>query len=293
MLDGGAFGLFLIGLFTAKGTAFRVKALRTVGLWILTWTPFATLGAINYYRAMPEAMTANMSTAVGTMDFEEYYHLLKWFILGAITLSVLIALYAVVLPRRLRTWMIVVPMISVFGFLGIFERVREFIRKPYIIGGYMYSNLLREEDYPIYQRDGILAHTTYRVGSDGNPDDPVAMGRDVFMLTCSRCHTAGDGVNSIVEVFERMYGKGVPFDYGSVKGYIPNMHNGRTYMPPYPGNAEELDALATYILHLQSAGEPLQGAQAVGVGVDPEQTQEAFAKRMRQARQDSPTLVNR
>jgi mono/diheme cytochrome c family protein len=141
----------------------------------------------------------------------------------------------------------------------------------------MYSNLLREEDYPLYKKEGILKHATYASTHEVTDANKIQAGRDVFMLTCSRCHTT-KGINSITYVFERMYGEGKPLDIASVAGYIPNMHVGRTYMPPFPGNEKELDALAHFIKSLQTTGESLEGVQAKGLQVNSINSVEEFNK---------------
>lgn len=276
MLVAGTFIAFLIMLFTRRGDGLREPALKLVSKWNLLWAPLSLAGAVLYYRVLPEAMAANMSTAVGTMEFAAYYDLLRWFFLLAPLAAVLVAATGLWRPRAVRPWMMLVPMLGAFAFLGIFERVREFVRKPYVIGGYMYSNLLREEDYPLYARDGVLAHATYTAHASITESNKVDAGRDVFMLTCSRCHTT-HGVNSIVDVFERMYGEGKPLDPASMAAYIPNMHNGRPYMPPFPGNAAELDALTAYIAHVQRTGEALEGAQSTGIAVNPTRSLEHLA----------------
>jgi hypothetical protein len=56
--------------------------------------------------------------------------------------------------------------IASFLFLGTFERLREFIRKPYVIGEYMYANGILVEEYPLYQQTGILMHTPYSAISE-------------------------------------------------------------------------------------------------------------------------------
>ncbi|HVI43949.1 MAG TPA: cytochrome c [Chitinophaga sp.] len=267
MVTGGIFGMLLTTIFTRRGMPAREVALRSAAKWILYWAPVCLLAACIYYKAMPEAMRENMSTAVGTMEFAQYYDLLRYIIGGALSMLVLISAWAWWKPRSVRFAFVLVPCIAAFGFLGIFERVREFIRKPYVIGGYMYSNLLREEDYPLYKQDGILKHATYTSISEVTADNKLEAGRNVFLLSCSRCHTT-NGVNSIVEVFERMYGKDKPLDEASMTGYIPNMHMGRTYMPPFPGNRKELEALAAYIRHLQVSRQPLEGAQTEGIIVN-------------------------
>jgi len=281
MILGGIFGMLLTTIFAKRGTAVRNIALKNASKWILSWAPITVAAAYIYYHAMPEAMRSNMSTAVGTIEFAQYYELLRYIIPGAVSLVVIISLWALLRPRSIRFVLVLVPCLAAFGFLGIFERVREFIRKPYIIAGYMYSNLLREEDYPLYKRDGILKYATYASTVEITEENKLAAGRDVFMLSCSRCHTT-NGINSIVEVFERIYGVGKPLDENSMEAYIPNMHNGRTYMPPFPGNKKELKALTAYIKHLQLSGEPLGGAQTEGIIVNPQnnvQAAEALLKK--------------
>lgn len=275
MLVAGVFGMLLGTIFGRKDEELKAKSIKYSSIWIFIWAPLSLIGAVGYWNVLPEAMTANMSTAVGTMQFEEYYSILRWVILGAVSFVLILAGVGLMKPGKIKLWMVIVPCFFVFGFLGIFERVREFIRKPYVIGGYMYSNLLREEDYPLYKKAGILKFATYAKTTEITESNKIQAGRDVFMLTCSRCHTT-KGVNSITYVFERMYGFGKPLDVASVAGYIPNMHMGRTYMPPFPGNEKELDALAHFIKSLQRTGESLEGAQTKGVDINPVNSVESF-----------------
>ncbi|MNK34121.1 hypothetical protein D3C87_526220 [compost metagenome] len=268
MLLGGIFGMMLMTFFTKSGSQMRAMALKAASKWILLWAPITLIGAIVYYKAIPQAMTENMSTAVGTMDFAQYYGLLKYFIIGGIGLTVVIALIGLWRARLIKPYMVILPVVTAFAFLGFFERVREFVRKPYVIGKYMYSNLLLEDDYIVYQQDGLLKHATYTTVTEITEENKVEAGRNVFMLACSRCHTT-QGVNSAVDVFERMYGPGKPLDVNSMAGYIPNMHNGRNYMPPFPGTAQEANALAEYIRYVQQTGESLEGAQTEGITVNP------------------------
>ncbi|MDD2793084.1 MAG: cytochrome c [Sediminibacterium sp.] len=271
MLVAGVFGYVLSILFTGKDTAIRIRAVKQSSRWILFWTPLSLGGAVFYYRAIPQAMTDNMSTAVGTLQFAEYYSILKYVIVAAISTIYIVAALGIFKPGKVRLFMVLLPCIMAFVFLAIFERVREFIRKPYVIGGYMYSNLLRVEDYPLYKRDGILKYAVYTSTAEVTESNKIEAGRNVFILTCSRCHTT-QGINSIVFAFERMYGIGKPFDEVSVAAFIKGMHNGRTFMPEFPGNKKELEALASYIKNLQQTGDVIEGAQNEGVVVNPNQS---------------------
>ena len=82
--------------------------------------------------------------------------------------------------------------------------------------------------------------------SEITEENVIQAGEEVFTLACTRCHTT-HGVNSVVVRFERMYGIGKPFDVEAMKAYMKGMHNVRYYMPPFPGNDAEMDALAKYI----------------------------------------------
>ena len=279
MLVAGVFGYLLCILFTKKNSVIRLCAVKQSSIWILIWAPLSLAGAIFYYRAIPQAMTDNMSTAVGTIQFAQYYNLLKYIIIGAISTVLIISILGLWKPGKVHLAMVIIPCFMAFGFLGIFERVREFIRKPYVIGGYMYSNLLLEQDYPLYKRDGILKYATYTTTPEVTESNKIEAGRNVFILTCSRCHTT-QGINSIVFVFERMYGIGKPFDESSVAAFTKNMHNGRNFMPEFPGNKKELDALAAYIKNLQQTGDVIEGAQNEGVTVNPNQSVSAVIKLM-------------
>ncbi len=139
----------------------------------------------------------------------------------------------------------------------------------------MYSNLLLEDDYVVYKQDGVLKHATYTSVNEVTESNKVEAGKNVFMIACSRCHTA-QGVNSVIDVFEKMYGIGKPLDINSMAAYIPNMHSGRTFMPEFPGNEKEAEALATYVKYLQQTGDVLEGAQEEGVFINPNNTATAL-----------------
>ena len=122
------------------------------------------------------------------------------------------------------------------------KHIREFIRKPYVIGNYKYANGIRVEDYPLLQSEGLLKYATYAHVRQVTDDNKVLAGQDVFNIACTRCHTT-QGVNGIVPKFNNLYGADKPWDATAMKAYIQGMHNARPFMPPFPGNDVELEAL--------------------------------------------------
>ena len=149
--------------------------------------------------------------------------------------------------------------------LGCFERVREFIRKPYVIQEYMYANGIRVADYPLLQEQGVLRHATYVTHREITTDNRFECGEDVFRIACTRCHTTR-GVNGVVQKFEALYGRGA-WNPDDLQLTIRTMHVSRPYMPPFPGKESELAVLVDYLCKLQEFPTPLKGDQADGVRV--------------------------
>lgn len=226
---------------------------------MLLTLPFMLIGALAYYFKIPELMIGNLPVAVGTMDFQSWYDLLVKFIIGALTTVLLVAGVIFFKPNfKIPTAVYILPVIGMLGFAGIFERIREFIRKPYVIGNYMYSNTLRKDEYPLFKRDGVLTHATYSPVKEVTDENKLVAGEQVFMISCSRCHTT-HGINSVVDKFENMYSlkAGEKLNGDLMKNYIKHIENARYFMPPFPGNEAELGALVEYIKHLQEDGTPI------------------------------------
>ncbi len=264
MIMAGTFALFLTYFFLRKDNIIHRKAIRMISFWILFWTPYTMLGAYLYYYEIPKLMIGNLPVAVGTQQFLHWYGVLSKLIIFSGLVAVIVSLSGLIWPRKLPRLLVIFPLIFIFFFMGYFERIREFIRKPYVIGGYMYANTILEDELELYRTDGMLKHATYVSHAEITEENKLEAGEEVFLLSCTRCHTTY-GINSVVRNFERMYGKGTAFDVEAIKTYVANMHNVKTFMPPFPGNGKELDALAYYIRNLQDYPRRLEGAQTEGV----------------------------
>lgn len=264
MMMGGAFALFLTMIFLKKKDTIREGVVRFLSLWLLVWSPVCAVGAVLYRAVIPKAMIGNLPTAIATQAFVQWYDELLIVIFGAVGVSLLIALWGFLKPRFLPGAALVFPLAALFIFLGSFERIREFIRKPYVINQYMYANGLRVADYPLYQKNGVLPYSAYVDTPTVTEANKIEAGKNVFMITCSRCHTI-NGINSVVTKFRKLTPPGQPLDAEAIKQYIPRMHNVWYYMPPFPGNAAELDALAAFIIDVDKNPRPIHGAQTIGI----------------------------
>jgi len=262
MVMAGAAVLAILAIIERHNPA-REPAIRYVSRWMLCWMPLVALGAYLYWRAIPAAMIANMGTALTTMEFSAWYQLVLSSICYSVGFVLLFAALGSAKPATLWRPILPIPFLLLCVLLGQFERVREFIRKPYAIAGYLYANGIRKDDYPLLQRDGLLRYSTYASVKSITPENRLQAGKEVFTLACSRCHTI-NGANSVRAKLSAMYGSS-QWNESTVSSYIAVMHQTRTFMPPFPGNGDERGALAHYLVYLQHNGDVLEGAQTAGV----------------------------
>lgn len=270
MVMAGAFAMMVLIVSTGRGEPLRVEATRKIARWMLAWSLPCALGGLWYARSVPPAMRSNLPVALLTQALERWSsHATQATIVVCATI-VLAMLWAALRPARVRSWALVLPAILSIALLGMFERVREFVRKPYAIAGYLYSNGYRVEDYPLLQRDGLLAHATYTPVRVITAENELVAGREVFNLACTRCHTV-DGINGIRPILQGMYGRtdangeAEPWQRDVISAYVGSMHNVRPYMPPFPGSDRERDALAAWLVSLQTRRDVIDGAQVTGV----------------------------
>ncbi|MEW6335820.1 MAG: c-type cytochrome [Acidobacteriota bacterium] len=264
MLAAGLFAMFLTYFFTRRDRDLRHQATRLISLWSLAWLPLAVAGALWYRSVVPEAMLANVPTALATQAFAGWYRTLLVLIVALAAAAALIAAWGAARPAWLPRAALLVPFVLALLLLGTFERVREFVRKPWVIGGYMYANGIRADELPLLHEEGLLPHAAYATVRSVTAQNRRDAGREVFLQACTRCHTA-TGVNSVVRRLETMYGPR-QWDRDVVKAYLLSMHTTRSYMPPFPGSDEEAGALADWLAGLRAAPEPVAGAQSAGIG---------------------------
>lgn len=272
LANAGVIAMTLVLFFTRYDDPFRREALRALGLFTMLAAPFVFIGGWWYWSVVPETMTENLAVSLLTMEFTSWHRTLIWGMAATAFFVALVAQLAVFRPNWLPRPALLVVLLGMIWMTGHFERVREFIRKPYVIGQYMYANGLRVQDYPLYARDGILAWATYShpLSTEeaaaipaGAEAQPYQDGKDVFMIACSRCHT-GSGVNSVAGHFNRMFGD-QPWTPELTASYMEFMHFAQPFMPPFPGNTQELHDLSLYLSLAQPDGLRATGAQVTGV----------------------------
>ena len=263
MILAGAVSLFLVRLFTRKEPGLKVRAVRFISTWILVWAPPFAFASLWYYNVIPDLMVKNLPVALATVEFQKLYSNILLFIGLSLAAVAAASLWGTWKPERVPKWTWAVLIVLVVILTGQFERAREFIRKPYILGGYMYASGIRVSDYPLLMTQGILPNSEYVSAHKVTPDNHLQAGKDIFMVACSRCHTL-NGLNNLPARLRRLYGT-APWSPKAIDTYLSTIHGARPFMPPFPGTAEERKALAEFLVSLQTKRYNAEGAQTVGI----------------------------
>lgn len=263
MVTAALFVWFASFFFTKGESDLKSIVVRKLSHWTLIWTFGLFVTGVWYWRDIPEAMRANSAVALFSQQFSEWKGTFGLILSGAFGVFAMISAFGMSAPRLVPRAALLIPTVMGIWLLGHFERAREFMRKPWVIGEYLYSNGIHKDEVEFLKSEGILKHATYVSAHQVTPENQLETGQDVFMLACSRCHST-TGLNGVVEKFTRMYGE-KPWDPRAMSAFLESIHKARTFMPPFPGNKAEAEALVAYILNVRKTRETLEGAQSVGI----------------------------
>jgi len=169
------------------------RVTRYVGLWLIAGSLVSYAGFRWWESALPDTVVAVFS---GEAPVLAALAATRSFALWSLAVAMILgALFFLVVPRSIRA---VVPAVAValaaFAFFGGYERLREGVRKPFLIHSHLFSNGLLVEDVEELNDAGLQSRSGWvALHADG---DAVGLGRQVFKTQCSSCHTI-DGYQSI------------------------------------------------------------------------------------------------
>ncbi len=213
-------------------------------------------------------------------------------VLATIALALVVAL---VRRERYGRPLAALVMVTAFVALGSAEWTREDLRKPYIIGQYMFVNGVRlpppdgrtaepaamaaafgpdRVRLDAIQSTGVLTASPWVPAALRDPGDPgdvahaTERGRAVFMLSCRACHTV-DGYLGVRPLVKGLTVAGVTTMLGRLAQPIDEAGRPAAWnatgvqlstwrnrrMPPFAGTPEEARALAVYLAGLGGASQ--------------------------------------
>lgn len=226
--------------------ATRRFALRLFGGWLLAFGALCAGSSWLYFSRIPETYAVHKVFAVLTSHLSQSPWLLP---AGTAVATGVVALAGVAgwLRSRSGAAALVVPaLVAAVLLVSGFERIREFVRGPYLMPGYMYANQIPLALSDYYKEHGYLAHTAWHFVQDPALKPQAPAGHDLFMANCGVCHTIG-GVN---DIRERLAGRTLP----GVNVLVSRTEAMVPFMPPFSGTRAEARTMAAYLYEL--AGNP-------------------------------------
>ncbi|MEJ2646986.1 MAG: cytochrome ubiquinol oxidase subunit I [Sedimentisphaerales bacterium] len=137
---------------------------------------------------------------------------------------------------------LVIPAtIIILFFVAEYERVREFIRGPYLMPGYMYANTILLTEHELLSKEGLLKNS-YWFDKMATQQTLEQKGAYLFAMNCGTCHTIG-GRNSIIDRFKGRSEPGIYVILGNTEEMVP-------WRPPFTGTNEERKIMAHFLKNL-------------------------------------------
>jgi cytochrome bd ubiquinol oxidase subunit I len=183
--------VFMVFVALRTTTARRASVLRYLGGWLVAGSLIAYAGYRWWEAALPDTargLFAGPAPALSGLTATR--SLALWALAVALVGGSLILIAAPKLARKLTA---AIVALAAFTFFGGYERLREGVRKPFLIHSHLFSNGLLVRDIPRLNESGVVAHSGWAARASADGGD---VGRQVFRTQCSSCHTL-DGYQSI------------------------------------------------------------------------------------------------
>jgi mono/diheme cytochrome c family protein len=230
-------------LFSAQDGSFRKEALTLLSKIIFICF-FATIGfSWWYFSIVPSVYKTNSVFSVLTSRLSQYPEFFRYANIAGAIFFLLLMMFGLKGSARASKILIIPVILISIGFTAEFERIREFIRGPYLIPGYMYSNQVLLVETPFFDKTGAL-ESAYWYSKTVTKPDVVSQGAYLFARNCSSCHTIG-GINDIRTRFGGRTEDGILV-------ILKHTHEMVPFMPPFSGTNDECQTLATFFYQLSN-----------------------------------------
>jgi cytochrome bd-type quinol oxidase subunit 1 len=128
---------------------------------------------------------------------------------------------------------------------GAGEYGREMLRKPYVIGRWMYSNGVRVSYVQSFNTQGYLVRSNWIWNADSAEPSSYSRGEAIFRGECASCHTM-DGYRSMRKLMDGRDREGIRNFVLMLHDYKPDSPYHR-FMPPMVGTSQDVSDLVDYL----------------------------------------------
>ena len=162
---------------------FRMAALRFFGKVFIV--SFSAMGVFLwwYFSVIPSAFKTHAITTILTSRFSqqpEIFYAINGMIIAVLLLFALVTLRGSFFLSKI---LIIPVLLLCMGLVMEFERIRETIRGPYLMPGYMYANQILLKESPFLDKEGTLKNSYWYNMTTRSPDI-INQGAYLFARNC-------------------------------------------------------------------------------------------------------------
>ncbi len=254
------FSLALAGIYALitgsliKEQELKARVVRWSTYWIIPTFIVLPFIGMWYIQNLPVGVWQDVAGRTPTPT--RYYEFIKIF--GVITF--ILAFFPLLKPRKTHFSYVLLIVLSAYITMWSFEFIRESLRKPYVIYGYMYANSVYESGQHSnteflaenIEEKGVLQVARWVQHRDISPQTEITVGGEIFRVECNTCHTVQHYRGLAKFIHQRRWTYDVLYP---MLDAIDLMHNG--IMPPFAGTARERAALARFLISKSPEPEPI------------------------------------
>jgi mono/diheme cytochrome c family protein len=242
----------------------KTALVRWNAKWLIPSFGLMPLAFAWYLWAVPDSQRALLSLGVSTIGSGAFTQVTRVALIIVITSATLVAVvygFAWRSPRDFTLGHALAVLVLALMATAAGEYTREMLRKPYVVGRHMYSNALRAAavDTPEERSRSYLDQTLW-VNRRPGIDPRAAVGEAMFRGQCLACHTR-DGYRSMKRLLAGRNREAIGNLLAMLHEYKPDSPY-RAFMPPLVGTADEINALADYLVTLDTPAPSLASGGA-------------------------------
>ena len=198
-----------------------------------------------YYAMVPQSQRALLTLGIDTINSGTFSTVTRMALIIIVTSATIIGVAYFLAYRNPTDFNLAHAMaVLMLGLMatGAGEYSREMLRKPYVIGRWMYSNGVRVPYVQRINQEGYLAHSEW-VWNGSNTS--YSQGEAIFRGECGSCHTLR-GYRPLATLLQGR-------DRANIGNFIAMLHDYkpdspyRKFMPPMTGTQQDVDDLADFL----------------------------------------------
>lgn len=247
-----------------KNPALKTSLVQWSVKWLVPSFVAIPFIMIWYLWMVPESQRALLSLGIDTIGAGTFSIITRIALIIIVTSATIVGVayyLAYRSPRDFNLSHAVAVLLLALIATGSGEYAREMLRKPYVIGRWMYSNGVRVNSVERLNEQGYLTKSEWVWHGAGaaslQPASSYSRGEAIFRGECGSCHTL-QGYRSLNNL---LAGR----DRANIANFITMLHENQTsspyrrFMPPMVGTKQDVDDLAGYLS--AQVNPPSAGAQ--------------------------------